>query len=349
MARPPREPTRVRLKDIADSLGLTANTVSRALSGKDQVSETTRERIVEEARRLGYVPNNQARSLVSGQSMVIALVITNPSNPLYAALITAVERHCRNAGYGVLLAVTEESAEAEERATEQLVAFGVDGVMGVPVQTALGGWQRLADAKIPAVLLSRDLPQLGLDYVGVDAEAAVADAVSRVITPRVSRAWMFEEGLPISTTVARVAGFRKAVAAAGLDQDACRVVEVPTRRIDGATALWSPDDAYEVAQTFITHDDHPDVIITGNDDFALGVSRAIREFGLEVPADVKVVGYGDHPFAAHVEPSLTSIRLPAAELAATATEFLLARIAKPRRRPQRRLVPAALVERASTA
>src|SRR5690606_9376531 len=102
---------------------LSANTVSRALSGKDQVSEATREMIVAEARRLGYVPNSHARSLVSGTTMVLALVITNPSNPFYAALISAVERQCRIAGYSVLLLVTEENEDNEERAVQQLLRF----------------------------------------------------------------------------------------------------------------------------------------------------------------------------------------------------------------------------------
>ncbi len=319
---------RVTLRDVADKLELSVNTVSRALAGKSQVSERTRTAIRAEAQRLGYVPNSHARSLVSGKTMVIGLVITNPSNPFYAALISAVEQHCRSAGYSILLLVTEESKENEEEAVEQLLTYGVDGVVGIPVQTRNGIWERLATASIPVILVSRDIPELGFDFVGIDAQKGIADAIAN-FAGGVDRAWLFEEDLEISTTAARVEGFRQALGTAGIDQQRSLVIKVPTRRTQGAILPWRPDDAYQMAVNVITKDNFPDLVVTGNDYFALGIYKALRECGLTVPDDLMILGYGDHPFSAYLEPTLTTLRLPAEDVGTAAVDYLLERIADP--------------------
>ncbi|UJW29645.1 LacI family transcriptional regulator [Saccharothrix sp. AJ9571] len=332
---------RVTLRDVADKVGVSANTVSRALSGKDQVSEATRELVVAEARRLGYVPHSQARSPVSGTTTVLALVLTNPSNPFYAALISAVERRCRLAGYSVLLLVTEENEDNEAHAVQQLLRFGVDGVLAVPTQHRPGVWAELSDAGLPVVLLSRDIPELGFDFVGIDVERAVTDAVTRVAGPDPRRAWLFEEDLEISTVAARMAGFRRALGNDSL------VLKVPGHRTRDATLPWRPDDAYRLAAGLITREHHPELVVTGNDYFALGVYKAVRERGLTVGEDVRVLGYGDHPVAAYLEPGLTTIRLPADEAGTAGVDLLLRRVAEPDRPREAVLLSATLVERDS--
>lgn len=339
---------RVTLRDVAERLGLSANTVSRALAGKDQVSEHTRTMVRAEAERLGYVPNSHARSLVSGTTMVVGLVITNPSNPFYAALISAVERQCRAVGYSVLLLVTEDSADNEERAVQQLLRFGVDGVLGIATESRPGVWNRLTEANIPVVQLSRDLPGSGLDFVGIDVERTVADAVVRVAGPGTRRVWLLEEDLRISTIAARVAGFQRALERLGIGPERALVLKVPTRRTRGASLPWRPDDAYGLAANLITRDNHPDLVVTGSDYFALGVYRAVRECGLAVPGDVRVLGYGDHPFAAYLQPALTTIGLPADELGATGVELLMRRINGDALGRSITRLPAELVERGST-
>ncbi|MER7012403.1 LacI family DNA-binding transcriptional regulator [Saccharopolyspora sp. NPDC000359] len=335
------------LQDVADAVGLSVNTVSRALAGKSQVSERTRDTIRAEAARLGYVPNSHARSLVSGRTMVIGLVITNPSNPFYAALISAVEQRCRRSGYSVLLLVTEESEANEGEAVQQLLTYGVDGVIAIPVQHNGDSWSRLVAAKIPVVFVSRDLPDFGFDFVGIDAEAGVAEAVERVAAG-IDRAWLFEEDLRISTTEARIAGFRRALDSSGIDQQRSLVIKVQTRRAAGASQPWRPDDAHQMAANLITAQNHPDLIVAGNDYFALGILKALRECGLSVPGDVLLVGYGDHPFAAYLDPALTTLRLPAEEVGTTAVDYLLERVADPSSPRRTQLLRPELVERGSS-
>ncbi|PXY22130.1 LacI family DNA-binding transcriptional regulator [Prauserella muralis] len=343
------ESRRVTLKDIAKSLGVSVNTVSRALTGKDSVGEDTRARIKAEAERLGYVPNSMARSLVLGSAMTLGLVITNPSNPFYAQLISAIEQRGRVNGYSLMLLVTEESPDGDRAAAETLLRWGVDGALVVPVRSDGEHWARLDESGVPLVCLNRDFPALDLDFVGVDYEHGAYVATRHLIDSGARSLCLLEEDLPISPVEDRTAGFRRALAESGL-QPHEPVRAVPTRRHESLALPWEPADAYRLAQEIVRGGDLPDAIMVGNDYFALGVYRALTEAGLRVPGDVLVGGFGDHPFAAYLNPPLTTVRLPAADIGTTAVDVLQQRM-KARddeSAPEKRHLPAELVVRASS-
>lgn len=345
------ESRRATLKDIAKSLGVSVNTVSRALTGKDSVGEETRARIKAEAERLGYVPNPMARSLVLGSAMTIGLVITNPSNPFYARLISAIEHRGREAGYSLMLLLTEESPDGDRTAAQTLLRWGVDGALVVPaVQTEGEHWARLADSGIPLVCLNRDLPDLDLDCVGVDYESGAYEATRHLVESGARSLCLMEEDLPISPVADRTTGFRRALAESGLTATGDRMIAVPTRRRESLALPWEPADAYRLAQDIVRGDRLPDAIMVGNDYFALGVYRALTEAGLRVGEDVLVGGFGDHPFAAYLNPSLTTVALPSADIGTTAVDLLLARMRgqDDHDRTDKRRLPAELVVRASS-
>lgn len=340
---------RARLRDIAASLGVSVNTVSRALGGKDNVSEHTRALIQAEAERIGYVPNTHARSLVLGSTMTIGLVITNPSNPFYAQLISGIELRGRSQGYSLLLLVTDESVENEWRAVESLLQSAVDGAIVVPVQTESEHWRRLEAAGIPVVFANRDVPEFGCDFVGIDNEQGAYDATSHIIAAGARRVRVLEEDLPITTIDGRISGFHRAMADAGLATTSGDVIRVPTRRYESAVLPWQPEEAYRLAREMVSRGDRLDAVVAGNDYFALGLYRALSERGLHVPDDVAVVGYGDHPYAAYLDPPLTTVRLPAAEIAASAVDLLLHRHEDSKDGAgEKKLIRPELVVRAST-
>lgn len=341
------EVRRATLRDIAAALGLSVNTVSRALGDKDSVSAKTRAAVQAEAARIGYVPNTLARSLVLGSAMTLGLVITNPSNPFYAQLISSIELRVRAQGYSLLLLVTDESAENEQRATEALLRSAVDGAVVVPVQAEWEHWRRVRDAGIPLVFVNRDVPELDCDMVGVDNERGSYEATSHLIAGGARKLLVLEEDLPITTTADRVTGFRRAMSDAGLKVADNAIRAVPTKRYDSLALPWQPEEAYRFAQSLL-NDGHPDAIVTGNDYFALGLLRVLAELGLDVPADVAVTGYGDHPYAAYLQTPLTTVRLPAAEVGTTAVDLLMRRLKSGGgERPRKTLIRPELVVRAS--
>lgn len=342
---------RVTLRDVAAEVGLSVNTVSRALTGKDSVGQATRERIQAAADRMGYVPNSMARSLVLGATMTLGLIITLPSNPFYAQLISAVEQRVRQYGYSLLLVVSEERVDNEERAVEDLLRWGVGGVLVVPVQGACAHLRRLEAAGVPVVLLNRDVPELGTDFVGIDNAHGIREVTGHLIDRGARRIVLLEEDLRVSTVLQRREAFTEALAAAGLVPDATAVLDVPSRRQGGDALPWEPREAYAAVRDLLASDtSRPDAIVVGNDYLALGVYRAVAEAGLRVPDDILVAGYGDHPYAAYLTPPLTTVRLPAAEIGEAAVDLAVRRL---RHRgeghvPRRGSVRPELVVRAST-
>lgn len=338
------------LRDIAEALDLSVNTVSRALAGKDSVSEHTRAQVRAEAERIGYVPNLHARSLVLGSVMTFGLVITNPSNPFYAQLIHAIELRARAKGYSVVLAVSDESQEYEARAVESLLRSGVDGAIAVPVQGESNPWGRLHRMGVPVVFLNRDLPGVDRDFVGIDNRLGARRATEHVLERGARRIVLLEEDLPITTVRERTAGFAEALSAWGRPLRDDAVIRVPTVRHEQVALPWRPDEAYRLCQALLDSPQRPDAVVVGNDFYALGLYRALAERQLRVPGDVLVVGYGDYPFAEFLLPSLSTVRLPAEEVGTTAVDLLLERIAGPAEtQPVKRLVAPEFIARDSTA
>ncbi|MER7048403.1 LacI family DNA-binding transcriptional regulator [Streptomyces jumonjinensis] len=320
---PRRRPT---LRDIALSLDLSVNTVSRALADKDAVSPETRERVKGEAERLGYVPNTMARSLVLRNAMTLGLVITNPSNPFFARLISAIEERGRERGYSLMLVVTEDSAENERRAAEELMRWGVDGVLAIPVQHGAEHWRRLRKSGTPVVLLNRHLPELDADVVGVDYYAGARAATEHVLDSGARELYLVEEDLDISPVSERIRGFQETLAARGIGAPDGAVVRVDAPEGVPVSAPFDPGAAYAIGADLARRAGRGAVVLAGNDYHALGLYRAFTERGLRVGVDIGVVGHGDHPFSAYLDPALTTVRLPAPDVGRAGVDRLLERV-----------------------
>ncbi|GAA4600685.1 LacI family DNA-binding transcriptional regulator [Actinoallomurus liliacearum] len=344
---------RTTLRDIATALDLSVNTVSRALADKDAVSVETRRRVKAEAERLGYVPNTMARSLVLQNAMTLGLVITNPSNPFYARLISAIEERGRTRGYSLMLMVTEDSIDNERRAAEELMRWGVDGVLAIPVQHGTEHWEGLRKSGIPLVLLNRHLPGLDVDLVGVDYYAGARAATEHVLSTGATELYLAEENLDISPVSERIRGFHDTLAAHGLSAPDDAVVRVDSPGGGGVSVPFDPGPAYEIGAALARRAGPGAVVLAGNDYHALGLYRAFTEHGLRVGVDVGVVGHGDHPFSAYLDPPLTSVRLPAAEVGQAGVDRLLERVETAGQAeggeaaPAHTLLPPELVVRAS--
>ncbi|GLY85270.1 LacI family DNA-binding transcriptional regulator [Actinoallomurus iriomotensis] len=314
---------RTTLRDIAESLDLSVNTVSRALADKDAVGVETRRRVKAEAERLGYVPNTMARSLVLQNAMTLGLVITNPSNPFYARLISAIEERGRTRGYSLMLMVTEDSVDNERRAAEELMRWGVDGVLAIPVQHGAEHWERLRKSGVPLVLLNRDLPGLDVDLVGVDYYAGARAATEHALSTGATELYLVEEDLDISPVAERIRGFRDTLAAHGLGAPDDAVVRVDSPEDVSVSIPFDPGPAYGLGASLARRAGPGAVVLAGNDYHALGLCRAFSEQGLRVGVDVGVIGHGDHPFSAYLDPALTTVRLPAPEVGRAGIDRLL--------------------------
>ncbi|MGL3148927.1 LacI family DNA-binding transcriptional regulator [Microbacterium sp. A82] len=326
MMRTTDGPRRRTLQDVADALGLTANTVSRALNDKPGVSALTRSRIKVEAERIGYVPNVHARSLVLGSRRTIGVILTDLANPFFSDLMSEVEELAVKADYTLLLLLSAEDPEREQIAIETALRSGVDGILGVPVQGRANPWSAVTKAGIPLVIMARELLDLDVDLYSNDNEAGRRMSVEAAIERGARDIVLVEEDLHVSTVAHRLDAFHQVLDAHGIPFDPNRVVLVPSRRSSRGASLWRGEDAFRMISDLLDTRPAPDAFLVGNDYFALGLYAALRERGLRVPDDTLVVGWGDYPFSRFLDPPLSTVRLPAIEIARRATKRLLALI-----------------------
>ncbi|MFV0254128.1 MAG: LacI family DNA-binding transcriptional regulator [Beutenbergiaceae bacterium] len=335
------------LQDVADAVGLSVNTVSRALNDMPGVGAATRARIKHEADRIGYVPNAHARSLVLGSRKTIGVVVTDLANPFFSDLVSEIEARATAAGYTLLLLLSYEDPLREQAAVDAALRAGVDGIIGVAVSDRGNPWESVVKAHVPLVLVAREVPGVTADFYSADNEAGRRRSADLVVEGGARDILILEEGFLTSTVQHRIDGIRASLLSHDIEFDSGRVELVPSRMSRSAT-MWRGDDAYRIINDLLDRGRLPDAVLAGNDYFALGVYTAFRERGVRIPDDVAVVGWGDYPFARFLDPPLTSVHLPAVEVAARATTRLLALIDGASEPPVSHYVAPELVFRRST-
>ena len=294
---------RVKLADVARAAGVHPGTASRALNpeSREQVSRETVRRVVSTAKRLGYVPNAQARALRTSRSYLVAIVVPDITNPLFPPVVRGAEHVLTDAGYTVLLTDTDNDLARERRQVESLLARGADGFI---IATAL--WQdplldELAAAGVPIVLANRNTSSGPWAYVGGDERAGVALAVEH-LTELGHREIVHLAGPQnFSTGRERASAFRQVARGSGLTAKEARV---------RACTSYSVSGGADAMMRLLASGAEFSAIVAGNDLIALGALEAMDRAGLRCPEDVSVVGFNDMPFMDRLSPPLTTIRLP---------------------------------------
>ena len=292
----------VDLRAVARSSGVSAATVSRALNGRPEVSEATRAHVTETARRLGYQPNQQARTLVRRRSDTIGLiwstsyVETEGRQPFLQDLLVGLKMALAEAGYHLMLLSPQIEDHSPDKFIRAAVQHSLDGValMAIDEHEAVDA---LVASGRPCVGL--DLPVSGLrsSYVSSDNRAGAAAAVTHLYELGHRRIAMISGPMWMLPGVERVDGFRTAMATLGLD--------VPSDYIqEGDFFLESGRDCM---RRLLALDVVPTAVFVAGDQMAVGAMHVIQDAGLDVPGDISIVGYDDVEIAALVRPALTTV------------------------------------------
>lgn len=301
-----------RLKDIAERTGLSINTVSLALRQSPRIPEPTRERVLEAAHALDYMPNHAAKALVSRRTSTVGLLLTDITNPLLTQVARAVEAELKALGYVTLLAASNDDPVEELRALSTFRARQVDGMLVYPHDhRRLDAVRRLRARGMPVVLLAGDGGG-EIDVVSLDERAGSLAATAHLIAMGHRRIGLLDSARTHGNE-AKGRGYADALRAAGIDHDAALVVDplghAARHGLDAFARLMA-----------LPHP--PTAVLTANDSLALGVLRWCRLHGRRVPEDVAVVGYDDIEFAEHATTPLSTVRYPAAEIARLAVARL---------------------------
>lgn len=277
---------RATLKDVAAAAGVSVTTVSLVLNNRPaRVSEEKRRVIADAAKKLNYVPNQSARSLVTKQSQLVALIVPDIENLFFAALAKCVEDECAAQGYSLIVANSDDSRESEQALLRRLTSRGVDGVLLIPAREscAAGAGAALREdverVTCPVVLIDR-LTQCGwCDAVGFDNYLGGRLAAQYLLEGGHKRIGIVTGDVAESSAADRRRGFADALEQAGerLDPSLC------------VTGDYRFASGYRAADRII--DGGATAVFCCNDVMALGFRQRMAERGLHVTEDMQVIGY----------------------------------------------------------
>ena len=329
------------MHDVSRLAGVSIKTVSNVINDYPYVRDETRQRVLDAIATLGYTPNLSARSLRSGRTNVISLMIPDLRNAYFAELADSVMRAAAERGLSVLIEQFGSDRDRELEALRRPRSQMVDGVLYSVLALDQGDVDIIAGLPVPVVLLGERIFNGPRDHVtmrnGEGARAATEHLIG--LGRRRIVALGAHPGEAMGSAALRLAGYREALAAAGLPSDEELVVPV---------GAWLRRTGADAMRDLLARGVQFDGVVAFNDAIALGALRVLQEAGLRVPADVAVIGFDDIPLAAHTQPPLTTIRQPLRQMGETAAGLLLDRLAGAPSPDAPLIVPTSLVVREST-
>jgi LacI family transcriptional regulator len=335
---PARGTTTVTIKDIARVAGVAPSTVSKALNGSDEVSETTRANISAVAARLGYRPNSIARSLRVRSTHTLGVITNDRDGAFTTAMVHGVAKVASDHSFGVFLCNSYGGLSKERQHIELLLDKQVDGIIMTSFKVEERGAPAAPTGEVPLVYLYSYTSATESPCVLPDDEGGGRLATEHLVRLGHRRIGFINGPPNFEATHLRLAGYRKTIEEHGLP------VEPGLMETAGD---WNQDSGFRLAQQLISHPDPPDALVCASDDLAAGAILGLSELGLKVPNDIAIVGFDDRPFAAHLPIPLTTVALPLVEMGELAAQAMFAAISGEPVANELTRVPCRLVVRAS--
>jgi LacI family transcriptional regulator len=304
----------VRMKDIADDLGVSLMTVSKALRNHSDISEKTRNRVLKRMRELNYQPDWIARSMVTGRTYVVGLVLPDLMHSFFAEVAKGVSRKLHPLGYQVVISDTEEDGDVERRQVDVLVNRKVDGLIIASAQRKgrLELFEMLEANKTPYVLIDRMLAGTDANYVGVKDDELGALATEHLISQGCQRVAHIR-GPAVATGTGRLRGYRRALAKHNLPANPAYVT----------SGEYGDNTGYNAMQELLKLDPLPDGVFCYNDPVAAGAIKAILEANLRVPEDIAVIGAGNVHYSDLLRVPLSTVDQSSTTIGETAADLLV--------------------------
>ncbi|MFP9137447.1 LacI family DNA-binding transcriptional regulator [Devosia sp. XGJD_8] len=324
------------LSEVAEAAGVSPTAVSRYLNNRIELPQATRDRIDAAIAKLNYRPNLLAKRLSTGKTEAISLVTPEIANPFFAELAAAVEAAAQQHGYAVYMSSTQGDRAREIDAIQRLQDQHVDGLIMMTNQPDDGTLAALLEPHHNVVLLDEDIPGVPVPRVFVENEQGGYLATRHLIEAGHREIAIIGGPQRLMSVSERLAGFERAMHEAGLAVRPGWVL----------LGQYTRDYGRAAAMHLLHSAQRPTAILACSDYIAIGVLQATRQAGIAVPDGLSLVGFDDMPFAELVDPPLTTIRQPVAEMGRVAFDRLLAQINKTDAEPLTRL-PVSLVIRKS--
>jgi LacI family transcriptional regulator len=300
------------IKDVAREANVSVATVSRVFNGGGLVREETQRRVRDIATSLRYVPHGGARSLITSKTTTIGVLLPDLYGEFFSEVIRGIDIAARRSGYHLILS-SSHNDRSEFEAAMRAMRGRVDGVVIMsPDIDAEALMANLPDSH-PVVLLNCALRGAAFDSVNID-NAGGAHAIVRHLISHGHKRIGIIAGAPRNVDAdERHLGYRAALRDASIDRNSRW--ETPGN--------FTEDSGFEAMRTLLKLRNRPTAVFAANDSMAIGALSTLREAGVRVPEEIAVAGFDDIPIARHINPPLTSVHVPIAELGERATEKLI--------------------------
>jgi DNA-binding LacI/PurR family transcriptional regulator len=336
---PVRKQKRPTMRDVAQSVGVSIQTISAVINNKPEITPETRLRVMDAIHQLGYRPYSVARSLRTGQTHTLALIVSDIANPSFATMASAAEDYAQINGYYLTVHNTHDDPIREAKYVQSAAERWIDGVLIVSAEDRIDSITVLENAHIPFVAIDR-IPDgfTGL-AVTLDNVKAGQVAAEHLLSLGHTRIAHISGPLRLRLARERLAGFEIALQEHGLKVHPDWLGE----------GNWQCEEGYQAMQKILRSDARPTAVFSANDRMAIGAIQAIHQAGMRVPEDISVMGLDDIEVSGYQIPTLSTIRQPFAELATQAIRLLLEVIQGKQPQVSLDLIEPVLIRRASTA
>jgi LacI family transcriptional regulator len=334
-----KQPT---IRDVAAAAGVSVAVVSRVLNpGSGPVAAATRSRVSEVMETLGYHPRTAARELKHGPPTTLGLLLADVSNPFFARLADQVVQEAHSRGIQVLLMTTQEDDQLESERLSTLIERRVSGIIATPTGNNLEIWKKLQDMGTDVVFVDRSIPALpAVDVVTINNVESARSATALLAAHGHRRIAIISGPASSTTGRDRIAGYREALDAAGLDQDDLLIRSAAFRGAAGGDAMTA----------LLNLEDPPTALVVANTAQVTAVLRRLAHAGVSIPDELSVIVFEDSPWTELMTPPLTIVRQPIDLLARHSVRLALAHPnGKTAGKPTVVRVDAELVERSSVA
>lgn len=307
---------RVTIDDVAREAGVSRQTVSRAINGKRDISEETRDRVLAVVRQLGFRPNRVAQSMITQRTYTIGVEVIDITNPVFAEIVRGTQDIAAEHGYNILLTNSNDDPDTAVQSLSNLVTHGVDGLIAMFPNVADRDIQAFADEYRPVVLINRTVDHPHINTVTIDIYQGAVMAVEHLIEQGHRAIGMVTNRFHPHSSKRRVTAYQNTLRAHRLEFDPRWIAYAPPTLQGGYQA------AREMLQTFPALT----AIFGYNDLMSIGVLRACHDLGYRVPQDCAIVGFDDLPLSEMMAPSLTTIHYDKYHLGKQAMRRVLAMI-----------------------
>ncbi|WP_198666236.1 LacI family DNA-binding transcriptional regulator [Tropicimonas sp. IMCC34043] len=305
------------IRDVARLAGVSTATVSRAFNAPETVSEKIRQQVEQAARTLSYIPHNAARALSSQRSRTLGIVIPTVQNSIFAEQVEWLQRRALSHGYTTLVAHSGFTSSGEAEQVRQLVRNGIDGIMLVGADHLAEVYSLLQSRRIAYVNTSVCDPASPHPSVGFDNGAAMAHTTNYLLSLGHRNIGVISGDIHNSDRARlRLQGVLRAMAEAE--------VALPNERI--AHSDYSMEASRAACRDLLSRAPETTAIMCHNDVQAFAALLELQRLGFVVPRDISVTGFDDLEWARHLQPALTTIRVPWGRMAQIAADMLVAQL-----------------------